>query len=68
MTKAISIALIVGGVVLLYSGGTSILSVSNDASHVFTGSSTIKTILLIAGGVVALLAGIIGVSIAGKTR
>ncbi|WP_213780184.1 DUF3185 family protein [Caballeronia sp. dw_276] len=68
MTKAISIALIVGGVVLLYFGGQSFHSLSNDVSRFFTGSPTNKTIWLIAGGMVAMLAGLIGLAIPGKGR
>jgi hypothetical protein len=66
MTKAISIALIVGGVVLLYFGGQSFHSLSNDFSRFFTGSPTNKTIWLIAGGMAAMLAGLIGLSIPSK--
>ncbi|CAH2789254.1 MAG: Hemin uptake protein [uncultured Caballeronia sp.] len=66
MTKAISIALIVGGVVLLYFGGQLFHSLSNDVSRFFTGSSTNKTIWLIAGGIVAMLAGLIGLAIPAK--
>ncbi|WP_109479012.1 DUF3185 family protein [Paraburkholderia sp. C35] len=62
MTKAISLALIVGGVVLLYFGGQSFHSFSNDMSRVFTGAPTNKTIFLIAGGIVATLAGLIGLA------
>ncbi|AME23501.1 MULTISPECIES: DUF3185 family protein [Burkholderiaceae] len=68
MTKAISIALIVGGVVLLYFGGQSFHSLSNDVSRFFTGSPTNKTIWLIAGGMVAMLAGLIGLAIPSKGR
>jgi hypothetical protein len=66
MTKAISIALIAAGVVLLYFGGQSFHSLSNDVSRFFTGSPTNKTIWLIAGGMVAMLAGLIGLAIPGK--
>jgi hypothetical protein len=66
MTKAISIALIVGGIVLLYFGGQSFHSLSNDVSRFFTGSPTNKTIWLIAAGAVAMLAGLIGLAIPGK--
>ncbi|SIT35108.1 Hemin uptake protein [Paraburkholderia piptadeniae] len=62
MTKAISLALIVGGVVLLYFGGQSFHSFSNDVSRVFTGAPTNKTIFLIAGGIVATIAGLIGLA------
>lgn len=60
MIKAISVALIAGGVVLLYFGGQSFHSLANDMSRVFTGAPTDKTIWLIAGGIVATLAGLIG--------
>lgn len=68
MMKAISLALIAGGVVLLYFGGQSFHSLANDVSRVVTGAPTNKTIWLIAGGVAATLAGLIGltVSSAGK--
>jgi hypothetical protein len=66
MTKAISIALIVAGVMLLYFGGQSFHSLSNDFSRFFTGSPTNKTIWLIAGGMAAMLAGLIGLSIPSK--
>jgi len=66
MTKAISLALLVGGIVLLYFGGTSCHSLSNDVSRFFTGSPTNKTIWLIAGGVIATLAGLIGLAVPGK--
>ncbi len=63
MTRAISVALLVGGVILLYFGGTSFHSLSNDVSRFFTGSPTNKTIWLLAGGVIASLAGLIGLAI-----
>jgi len=66
MTKAISLALLVGGIVLLYFGGTSFHSLSNDVSRFFTGSPTNKTIWLIAGGVIATLAGLIGLAVPRK--
>jgi hypothetical protein len=68
MTKAISIALIVGGAVLLYFGGQAFHSLSSDVSRVFTGSPTNKAIFLIAGGVVASLAGLIGIATSGGKR
>jgi hypothetical protein len=68
MTRAISIALIVGGIVLLYFGGQSFHSFSNDVSRVFTGAPTNKTIWLIAGGVVATIAGLIGLTMSAGRR
>ncbi|HEY3597513.1 MAG TPA: DUF3185 family protein [Paraburkholderia sp.] len=66
MTKAISVALIVGGIVLLYFGGQSFHSFSNDVSRVFTGAPTNKTIFLLVGGVIATLAGLTGLALSGK--
>ena len=68
MTKAISIALIVGGIVLLYFGGQAFNSVSSDVSRFFTGSPTNKAIMLIVAGVVATLAGLTGVALSGRRR
>lgn len=66
MGKAISLALLAGGVVLLYFGGQSFHSFSNEVSRVFTGAPTNRTIYLIAGGVVATLAGLTGLVVSGK--
>jgi uncharacterized membrane protein YidH (DUF202 family) len=68
MAKAISIALIVGGVLLLYFGGQAFNSVSSEVSRVFTGSPSNKAIMLIVGGVVATLAGITGMALSGRKR
>ncbi|MGN6082730.1 DUF3185 family protein [Trinickia sp.] len=68
MSKAISLALIAGGVVLLYFGGQSFHSLSNDVSRVVTGAPTNKTIWLIAGGVAATLAGLIGLTVSSGKR
>ena len=68
MTKAISLALIVGGIVLLYFGGQAFNSVSSDVSRFFTGSPSNKAIMLIVGGVVATLAGITGMALSGRKR
>ncbi|QQC62829.1 DUF3185 family protein [Paraburkholderia ginsengisoli] len=68
MTKAISIALIVGGIVLLYFGGQAFNSVSSDVARVFTGSPSNKAIMLIVAGVVATLAGLTGFALSGRKR
>ncbi|MFL9890810.1 DUF3185 family protein [Paraburkholderia sp. RL17-383-BIF-A] len=68
MTKAISIALIVGGIVLLYFGGQAFNSVSSDVSRVFTGSPSNKAIMLIVGGVIATIAGLTGMALSGRKR
>lgn len=66
MIKAISVALLAGGVVLLYFGGQSFHSFANDMSRMFTGAPTNKTIWLIAGGVIATLVGLIGLISSGS--
>ena len=68
MIKAISVALLVGGVVLLYFGGQSFHSFANDMSRMFTGAPTNKKIWLIAGGIIATLAGLIGLMSSGAGR
>jgi hypothetical protein len=68
MTKAISLALIVGGVVLLYLGGESYHSFANDMSRIFTGAPANKTIMLIVGGIVATIAGLIGLASPSRKR
>jgi hypothetical protein len=68
MVKVISFALIACGVVLLYFGGQSIHSLSNDMSRLFTGAPTDRTILLLAGGAAATLAGLAGLALPGRRR
>ena len=68
MTKAISLALMIGGVLLLYFGSQAYHSLSSDVSRVFTGSPSNKAIYLIAGGVVATLAGLIGLATSSGKR
>ena len=57
MSRVISVALLVGGVVLLYFGGQSFHSINDNVSRFFTGSLATKTILLIVGGAVASFIG-----------
>lgn len=66
MGKAVSISLIVGGIVLLYFGSASLHSLSNDVSRFFTGAPTDRTITLFAAGAVALMAGIAGLAITSR--
>jgi hypothetical protein len=68
MAKAVSFALIACGVVLLYFGGQSFHSFSNDMSRLFTGAPTNRTIFLILGGVVATIAGLTGLASSGRKR
>ncbi|WJF90175.1 DUF3185 family protein [Paraburkholderia bonniea] len=66
MVKALSFALIVGGVVLLYFGGQSFQSFSSDVSRVVNGTPTDRTMLLLGAGVVATLLGLTGLVWRGK--
>lgn len=68
MVKAISFALIACGIALLYFGGQSFHSFSNDMSRLFTGAPTNRTILLIVGGIAATIAGLTGLAIGSGRR
>jgi hypothetical protein len=61
MNKAIFIALLVGGIILIVFGMNARDSLSSDVSRVFTGSPTNKAIFMLVGGVVAALIGLIGI-------
>ncbi len=60
MNKIISLALLIGGIVLIVYGINSANSVGSDFSRLFTGSPTDKSIWLLVGGVVAAAIGGIG--------
>ena len=66
MTRAVSLALVIGGVLLLYFGGQSLHSFGNEVSKLFTGSPTDKTIWLLVCGAVATVAGLIGLAASGR--
>jgi len=57
MFKAIGLALVVGGIVLLVYGINASNSFSSNVSQSFTGKPTNNTVLLLAGGAAALIAG-----------
>ena len=61
MNKLISLALLVGGVVLIISGISATNSFTSDVSRFFTGSPTDKAIWMLIGGIVAGLIGLFGV-------
>jgi hypothetical protein len=60
MNQILSIALLVGGVVLIIFGISAADSFSSDVSRFFTGSPTDKAIWMLVGGVVLVAAGIGG--------
>ncbi len=58
MNKALGIALLIVGVVLITLGITAANSVGSSVSRVFTGGPTNKTILLLVGGIVSGILGL----------
>ena len=60
MNKIVSLALLVGGVVLIVIGISATNSFSSDVSRFFTGSPTDKAIWMLIGGIVAAVAGLVG--------
>jgi len=60
MNKIISIALLVGGIVLLVYGVNASDSVGSGFSRFFTGSPTDKTLWLLIGGAIAATLGLAG--------
>jgi hypothetical protein len=60
MNKAISLALLAGGVLLLILGTSASKSLGSDISRFFTGSPTDKAIWMLIGGVVLSIIGLAG--------
>jgi divalent metal cation (Fe/Co/Zn/Cd) transporter len=58
MNKIASLALLVGGVVLIIIGISATNSFSSDVSRFFTGSPTDKAIWMLIGGIVASIVGL----------
>jgi hypothetical protein len=61
MNKAISLAFLVGGIILIVYGVSASNSVGSSFSRMFTGSPTDKTVWLLVGGAVAAVIGLVGV-------
>jgi uncharacterized membrane protein YidH (DUF202 family) len=60
MIKIISLALVAGGIALIVYGVNASNSVSSDFSRFFTGSPTDKTMWLLIGGIIVVVAGSVG--------
>lgn len=58
MNKFVSLALLVGGAVLIVMGINATHSFSSDVSRFFSGSPTDKAIWMLLGGVVAVVIGL----------
>jgi len=59
MNRLVSIALLVGGVVLLIFGINATNSFGSDVSRFFTGSPTDKAVWMLIGGLVATVVGLV---------
>jgi hypothetical protein len=66
MNKAISLALLAGGIVLLIFGFNASESFSSDVSRFFTGSPTDKAVWMLVGGAVLSVTGLVGLLRAAK--
>ena len=66
MNKIVSLALLVGGVVLIIVGVNATNSFSSDVSRFFTGSPTNKAVWMLIGGSVAAIVGLAGTLRSGK--
>ena len=60
MNKAVSLAILAGGIVLVIYGVAASKSFSSDVSRFFTGSPTDKTMWLLVGGIGAIIIGLFG--------
>lgn len=60
MNKAVSLALLAGGILLLIFGVSATQSFSSDISRFFTGSPTDKAIWMLIGGAVLSIVGVVG--------
>jgi len=60
MNKAVMLAILAGGIVLVIYGVSASESFSSDVSRFFTGSPTDKAIWLLIGGIVAIIIGLVG--------
>jgi hypothetical protein len=59
MNRPISLAFLVGGIILLVFGISSAESLSSDVSRFFTGSPTDKSVWMIVGGSILSIIGLV---------
>ena len=59
MNKALGLALLFAGVILIIAGYNTSQSFSSDLSRFFTGSATNKAIGMLAGGAASAIAGVV---------
>ena len=68
MNKAISLALLIGGIVLIIFGISANDSTASGFKRFFTGNPTDKTMWLLIGGAIATAVGGSGLVFGGKSR
>ena len=68
MNKAIALAILAGGIVLVTYGVAASKSFSSDVSRFFNGSPTDRTMWLLVGGIVAIVVGVAGILFRGQTK
>ena len=68
MNKAIFIAILAGGIILLIFGINAYNSSSSDISRFFTGSATDKSMWMLIGGAVATVLGLVGLLRGSKSK
>ena len=68
MNKAISLAILAGGVLLLIFGINAYNSTNSDISRFFTGSATDKSMWMLIGGAVATVLGLVGLLRGSKSK
>lgn len=67
MNKILSLAILIGGIVLVVYGISATESIGSDFSRFFTGSPTDKSIWLLVGGIAAVIVGGGGLAYGGKS-
>ena len=65
MNKALAVGLLAVGILLINLGVNASNSFSSDVSRFFTGSPTDKTVWFLIGGIVAAVAGLVGLARSG---
>lgn len=68
MSKVLSLAFLVVGIILIVYGGSASDSLSSDLSRFFTGAPTDRAIWLLIGGAAAAIIGASGLLFGSKTR
>jgi len=68
MSKVLSLAFLVVGIILIIYGVSASDSVSSDLSRLFTGAPTDRTIWLMIGGAAAAIIGTSGLLLGSKAR